>query len=97
MMWSSAYCFGIIIHHILSYASLKISVNFSFPANSSHSLYPIKLKLYLYLDHDVEQRILFRGYSPPNISRDVPLTISVNFSFPANPFYSFIQSSWNLI
>ena len=49
------------------YATLKISVNFSFPANSSCSLHLIKLKLDLWLDH-VEQGILFRGYSLPNIS-----------------------------
>ena len=30
-----------------------------FPANSSYSLHPIKLKLDLSLDHEVEQRILF--------------------------------------
>ena len=33
-------------------------------AKSSYSLHPIKLKLHVQLDHDVEQRILFRGYSP---------------------------------
>ena len=58
------------MHQILAeYAPLKISVNFSFPANSSYSLHRIKLKLDLLLDHDVEQHILFQGYSPPNISR----------------------------
>ena len=74
-MWSSAYCFEVIVHQILaelcpfenfswlffsgyfllqftsdqaeSYAPLKISVNFSFPAKSSYSLHPIKLKFYL--------------------------------------------------
>ena len=30
-----------------SYAPLKISVNFSFPVNSSYILHPIKLKLHL--------------------------------------------------
>ena len=60
------------MHQILeNYAPLKISVNFSFLANY-YSLHPIKLKLYLLLDHDVEQRILFQGYSPPNISRVKP-------------------------
>ena len=38
---------------------MKILVNFSFPANSSYSLHPMKLKLDLQLDHDVEQRILY--------------------------------------
>ena len=56
-----------------SYTPLKISINFSFLANSSYSLHPIKLKLHVQLDHDVMQRILFRGYSPPNISRVMPL------------------------
>ena len=46
---------------------------FVLQANSSYSLHPIKLKLDLYLDHDVEQCILFQGYSPPNISRDMSL------------------------
>ena len=46
---------------------------FSFPANSSYSLHPIKLKLVTELDYDVEQRILFRGYSPPNVRRVMPL------------------------
>ena len=39
------------------------SVNFTFPANSSYSLHLIKLKLCKYLHYDVEQCILFRGYS----------------------------------
>ena len=59
--------------NISSYAPLKISVDFSFPANSSYSLHQIKLKLGIYLDHDVAQRILFRGYSPPNVCRVMPL------------------------
>ena len=42
-------------------------------AKASYSLHPIKLKLHVQLDRDVEQRILFRGYSPPNISRVKPL------------------------
>ena len=46
---------------------------FSFPANSSYSLHPIKLKFDIQLDHDVAQRILFRGYSPPNVCRVMPL------------------------
>ena len=46
---------------------------FSFPANSSYSLHPIKLKLVIQLDHDVVQHILFRGYSPPNVCRVMPL------------------------
>ena len=33
---------------------------------SSFSLHPIKLKLHVQLDHDVEQRVLFQGCSPPN-------------------------------
>ena len=32
----------------------------------------------------MEQRILFQGHSPSTISRDAPLKISVNISFPAN-------------
>ena len=46
---------------------------FSFPANSSYSLHPMKLKLGILLDHDVAQGILFRGYSPPNVWRVMPL------------------------
>ena len=30
------------------------SVNFLFPANSYYNLHPIKLKLDIYLDHDVK-------------------------------------------
>ena len=36
----------------------------------------------------MEQHILFRGYSPPNIGSYTPLKISVNFLFPANSSYS---------
>ena len=59
--------------HIVTGSGVGLSVNFLFPANSSYSLHPIKLKLDIWLDHDVEQRILFRVYSPPNISRVMPL------------------------
>ena len=45
----------------------------------------------------MEQRILFWGYSPPNISRDVPLKISVNFSFPAYSSYSLHPIKLNLV
>ena len=55
-----------------SYAPSKISVNFSFLANS-HSLHPIKLKLDLLLDHGMEQCILFQDCSTQNISRVMPL------------------------
>ena len=37
-----------------NYTPLKISINFSFLAKSSYSLHPIKLKLHVRLDHDVE-------------------------------------------
>ena len=37
------------------------------------TVHPIKLKLDLWLDHDVEQCILFRDSSPPNISRIIPM------------------------
>ena len=73
MMWSSVYCFKVTVHQIL--ADLCPFENFSrlsFPANS-YSLHPMKLNLDLELDHDVEQHILFQGYSPPNISRVIPL------------------------
>ena len=80
-MWSSAHCFEVTVHQIL--AELKISVNFSFPANSFYSLHPIKLKLDLKLDHDVERRIIYQGYSPPILVELCPWNISVNFSFPA--------------
>ena len=56
----------------LQYAQLKISINFSFPANS-YSLYLVKLKIDLLLDHGVEQCILFQGYSIPNINKVMPL------------------------
>ena len=48
-------------------SSIRLSINFLvfWLTKSSYSLHPIKLKLGLYLDHDVEQRILFWGYSPP--------------------------------
>ena len=44
-----------------------------FVSGFSYSLYLIKLKLDLKLDHDVEQCILFGVYSPPYISRAMPL------------------------
>ena len=58
---------------LLGLASVGLSINFSFLSCSSYNLHLIKLKLDLYLDHDVEQRILFGGYNPPNISRVMPL------------------------
>ena len=59
-------------------------------AKSSYSLHPVKLKLHVQLDHDVEQCVLFRGYSPPSISRVKPLRkfILINFLFPAKSSYS---------
>ena len=73
MMWSSAYYFeATALQNINSYARLKIFVNISFPANS-YSLHPIDLKLHIEIDHAVEQRILYRGFSPPNIYRVTPL------------------------
>ena len=58
-------------------------------AKSSYSLHPIKLKLHVQLDHDVEQRVLFQGYSPPNISRVKPLRkCLLIFLFPAKSSYS---------
>ena len=60
---------------------------FSFLANSSYSLRPIKLKLGMKLDHDVMQCILYRGYSPPNVCSYATLKISVNFSVPVNSSY----------
>ena len=53
-------------NNVNSYTPLKISVNFSYLANS-YSLHHIDLKLDLWLDHDVEQCILFQDHSPPNI------------------------------
>ena len=60
---------------------LKISINFLFPAKSSYSLHPIKLKLHKYLHDDVEQHILFLGYSASKyLQFYVPLKVFVNFS-----------------
>ena len=73
MMWSSAYCFEVTVHQILAELYPFENFYFSFLAKSSYSLHPIKLKRHMQLDHDVEQRILYRGYSPPNISRVMPL------------------------
>ena len=63
------------VHQILTgLCPFENSCKLFVPCNSSYSLQPIKLKLDdLYLDHDVEQCILFQGYSPPNISRDMSL------------------------
>ena len=44
-------------------------------AKSSYSLHPIKLKLHVQLDHDVEQRVLFSK-------------MSINFLFQAKSSYS---------
>ena len=52
-------------------------------AKSSYSLHLIKLKLHVLLDHDVEQRVLFRGYSSPNISR--VLFVCVEVLRPSQP------------
>ena len=46
MMWSSAYYFEVTVHQILAALyRFEILVDFLFPANSSYSLHPIKLKL----------------------------------------------------
>ena len=58
---------------VLCYRVWRPSVSKLFPANFSYSLHPIKLKLGIKLDHDVVQRILFQGYSPPNVCRVMPL------------------------
>ena len=85
MMWSSAYCFEVTVHHIIAdLCPFENSINFLFPANSSYSLHPVKPKLCEYLHYDVEQCILFPGYSTPNITSYAPLKISINFSFSAN-------------
>ena len=74
MMWRSAFYFKVTVYQILAELyPLKISINFLFLAKSSYSFHPIQLKLHVQLDHDVEQRILFQGYSAPNISRVMPL------------------------
>ena len=91
MMWCSTYYFGVTVHQM--FAELCPLENFcklSFLVNS-YILHPVKLKLhiyifYIYLDHDVEQRILFWGYSPPNISRVMPLWKFQLTSFPANSY-----------
>ena len=70
MMWNSAYYFKVTVHLIL--AELCPFENFS-KLFVSDSLHRIKLKLDLQLDHDVEQCIFVRGYSPSNISRIMTL------------------------
>ena len=76
MMWSSAYYFKVTVHQILvELYPLKISIIFLFLAKSSYRLHPIKLKLHKLLQDDVEQRILFRGYSAPNIGSYAPLKV----------------------
>ena len=81
---------------VLCYRVWRLSIRlltFSFPANSSYSLHLIKLKLAIQLDHDVEQHILFWGYSPPNSSRVMPLwKILDSFCFRSTPTL-YIQSS----
>ena len=57
-------------------------------AKSSYSLHLIKLKLHVQLDHDVEQRVLFRVYSPPNIRVKPLRKYLINFLFPAKSTYS---------
>ena len=44
--------------------------------------------MYALIEINFTLKISFRGYSPPNISRVMPLKISVDFSFPANSSYS---------
>ena len=62
-------------------------------AISSYSLHPIKLKRHVQLDHDVEQGVLFQGYSPPNISRVKPLQkCLLIFCFRLNPSTVYIRS-----
>ena len=73
-MLSSSYLFKITVYQILvELCPYENSVNFSFLANSSNSLYPIKLKIDLLLDHGVEECIFFHGYSTPNINGVMPL------------------------
>ena len=68
-------------------------VNFpSFLDNSSNSFHPFKIKLGRDLDYELEQRILFQGYSQPDISGIILPKIFVNMtSFPDNGSYSFHQ------
>ena len=54
---------------------LKFMLTFYFLANSSYSLHLIKLKLDMWLDHDVEQR----GYSLPLLLSTL-LTIPIKTS-----------------
>ena len=76
MVLSRAYSFEVTVHQILAeLCPFENFVNVSFLAYSSYSLHPNKLKLDLlwFIDHDVEQRIVCGGYSPPNISRAMSL------------------------
>ena len=62
-----------VLYYAPRHPFVRLSVNVAFLENSSYTLHPIKLKLDIILDHDVEQHILFQGYSPPNINRVIPL------------------------
>ena len=66
-MWSSAYCFEVTVHKILAELCPfeKISIDFSFPANSSYSLHPIKLPASVaQLDARSDWRPGGRGFNP---------------------------------
>ena len=80
MMRSSAFCFKVTVHQILAELNPFENFyygNFLFLAKSFYSLHPIMLKLHKMLHNDVEQHILFPGYSAPNICRVCP--VFVNF------------------
>ena len=88
MMWSSTYCFEVTIHQILTeLCPLKISVNFSYPANS-YSLHPIKLRLCKYLHYDLwwrEVHIIPR-LQYTKYCRVMHLKNFCNFFFPSNSY-----------
>ena len=65
MMWYRPYCFEVTVHQTLKDLLLvKDSLDMmSFPAITSYSFHRICLKLNGQLDHEVEQVVLFRGYS----------------------------------
>ena len=64
----------------------------SFPTNSYYSFHRIGIKVGGQLDHEVIQRMLFRGYSTPNFNRDIALFNEFPdiFWFPDNSSYSFL-------
>ena len=84
MMWSSAYYFKVTAQQILAeYAPLKISVSFSFPANSLQFTSNKAETSFIVKPWCGAAHIVSGLLSTKSLQSYAPLKISINFLFPA--------------